>query len=56
MKYPHLAKVVKAALVVPHGNADVEMGFSVNNIVVASERSKLNEELRNETRKDTSQL
>jgi len=42
-KYPHLTNVVKAALVLPHGNADVERGVSVNNRVVTAERNKLGE-------------
>ena len=45
MKYPHLAKMAKAALVVPHANVDVEMAFSVNSqTVVTPARSKLNED------------
>ena len=44
IKYPHLAKVVKAALVLPHGNADVERGVSVNNQIVTPERSRLKED------------
>ena len=43
-KYPHLTNVVKAALVLPHGNADVERGVSVNNRVVTAERNKLGED------------
>ena len=38
-KYPHLKNVVKAALVLPHGNADVGRGVSVNNRIVTAERN-----------------
>jgi len=40
----HLTNVVKAALVLPHGNADVERGVSVINRVVTAERNKLGED------------
>ena len=40
-KYPHLKNVVKTALVLPYGNADIERGVSVNNRVVTAERNKL---------------
>jgi len=43
-QYLHLTDVVKAALVLPHGNADVERGKSVNNRVLTAERNKLNED------------
>lgn len=39
-KYPLLSKVVKALLCIPHGNADVERGFSVNRRQL-NERSRL---------------
>ena len=39
-----LTDLVKAALVLPHGNADVERGESVNKRVVTAERNKLNED------------
>ena len=42
--YPHLTKVVKAALLLPHGNEDVERGMSENNRVVTAERNKLGED------------
>lgn len=40
-KYPHLTNVVRAALVLPHGNVDVERGVSLNNRVVTAERTNL---------------
>lgn len=39
-KYPLLSKIVKALLCIPHGNADVERGFSVNRRQL-NERSRL---------------
>ena len=42
-KYPHLTNV-KAALVLPHGNVDVEGAVSVNSRVVTAERNKLGED------------
>ena len=42
-KYPQLTNDVNAALVLPHGNADVERGVSVNNSGVTAERNKLGE-------------
>ena len=49
INYPRLAKVVKAALVIPHDNADVERKASIN-YRVSPERSKLNEDTNNELR------
>ena len=43
-KYPHLTNVVKTALVLPYGNADVERGMSENNRVVTAERNQLGED------------
>ena len=40
----HLTNVVNAALVLPHGNADVERGVSVNNGIETAERNKLGED------------
>ena len=39
-----MTKAVEAALVLPHGNADVERGMSENNRVVTAERNKLGED------------
>jgi len=41
-KYPFLQKLIKSALVLPHGNADVERSLSVN--VVTRERTHLSGE------------
>lgn len=43
-KYPHLTNIVKAALLLPHGNADVERGVSENKRLVTAERNKLGED------------
>lgn len=42
-KYPFLAKVVKHALVLPHGNADVERALSENTSVVTADRASMGE-------------
>ena len=42
-KYEKLSKVLKYVLVLPHGNADVERGFSVNSSVVTEDRPQLTE-------------
>lgn len=44
LRYPLLTTIVKAALVLPHGNSDVERGISVNSGMLTSERNKLSEE------------
>ena len=43
-RYPLLTRIVKAALVLPHGNSDVERGMSVNSRMLTGERDKLSEE------------
>ena len=43
-RYPLLARIVKAALVLSHGNSDVERGISVNSRMLTAERNKLSEE------------
>ncbi|CAM4842632.1 unnamed protein product [Rotaria magnacalcarata] len=40
-KYPTLSKLIKNILIIPHGNADVERGFSINENLVPENRSKL---------------
>ena len=40
-KYTLLTRIVKTALVLPHGNSDVERGISVNSRMLANERNKL---------------
>ncbi|CAF3380128.1 unnamed protein product, partial [Rotaria socialis] len=40
-KYPTLNKLIKSILIIPHGNADVERGFSINENLVPENRSKL---------------
>ena len=42
-RYPYLTNVIKSALILPHGNADVERALSVNNSLVTRERSLLSE-------------
>lgn len=42
--YPLLTRIVKAALVLPHRNSDVERGISVNSRMLTAERNKLSEE------------
>ena len=41
--YPLLTRIVKTALVLPHGNSDVERGISVNSRMLTNERNKLSE-------------
>lgn len=41
-KYPHLGKVVRVALCLSHGQADVERGFSLNKAIL-SDRTALSE-------------
>ncbi len=40
-KYPTLEKVIKTALIIPHGNSDVERGFSVNKDMIGDDRTLL---------------
>ncbi|CAF1116233.1 unnamed protein product [Rotaria sordida] len=42
-KYPTLSKLVKNILIISHGNADVERGFSINENIIVSNRSLLAE-------------
>jgi hypothetical protein len=42
-KYANLAELIKCSLVLPHGNADPERGFSVNNALLVKEKTNLNE-------------
>lgn len=42
-KYSALTDVIKMALLLPHGNADVERGLSINNSIVTKERNQLSE-------------
>lgn len=42
-KHPELAKVVKAALTLSHGNADVERGFSYSGHILTSDRTSLSQ-------------
>jgi hypothetical protein len=42
-KYPTLSKLVKNILIISHGNADVERGFSINENIVTANRSLLSE-------------
>lgn len=47
LKYPTLSKVIKAAIILPHGNADVERGFSVSNNVLTEDRTDMSVETLN---------
>ena len=38
---PSVEKVVKTTLIVPHGNSDVERGFSINRDIMGTNRSSL---------------
>ena len=40
-RYPLLTRLMKAALVLPHGNSDVERGISVNSRMLTAEKNKL---------------
>ena len=42
-RYPLLTRIVKTALVLPHGNSDVEREISVNSRMLTNERNKLSE-------------
>jgi hypothetical protein len=44
MKYKHFPSVLKSALVISHGNADVERGFSENACIVTDQRAQLSEQ------------
>ena len=46
-KYHTVAFVLKIALSLPLGNADVERGLSVNNFIITKERNQLSEALVN---------
>lgn len=43
LKYPTLSKLVKNVLIISHGNADVERGFSTNGNLLTEERTLLSE-------------
>jgi len=47
LKYPLLSKVVKAALSVSHGNADVERGFSCTANYLTGDRASMSEKILN---------
>ncbi|CAI6357860.1 unnamed protein product [Macrosiphum euphorbiae] len=47
LKYPLLSKVVKAALSVSHGNADVERGFSCSANYLTDDRASMSEKTLN---------
>ncbi|CAF1507253.1 unnamed protein product [Rotaria sp. Silwood1] len=42
-KYQTLAKLIRNVLIVAHGNADVERGFSINSHIVTDDRTLLSE-------------
>jgi hypothetical protein len=42
-KYPTLSKLIKNVLIISHGNADVERGFSTNGNILTEERTLLSE-------------
>ncbi|CAF2855769.1 unnamed protein product [Rotaria sp. Silwood2] len=42
-KYPTFSKLVKNILIISHGNADIERGFSINENIVTTNRSSLSE-------------
>lgn len=42
-KYCNLAKLFKATLILPHGNADPERGFSVNNAMLTKHKTRFND-------------
>ncbi|CAF4107403.1 unnamed protein product [Rotaria sordida] len=42
-KYPTLTKLIKNVLIITHGNADVERGFSINWNILRENRSSLSE-------------
>ena len=43
LKYPTLSKLIKNVLIIPHGNADIERGFSINENIVPQNRSLLSD-------------
>ncbi|CAF2061871.1 unnamed protein product [Rotaria magnacalcarata] len=43
LKYPTLNKLIKNALIIPHGNADIERGFSINEHMIPQNRSSLSD-------------
>ena len=43
VKYPTLSKLIKNILIIPHGNADIERGFSINENIVPQNRSLLSD-------------
>jgi hypothetical protein len=43
-KFPKLSLLIKSALVIPHGNADVERSFSVNGNVLTDTRTQMSAE------------
>ncbi|CAF0979657.1 unnamed protein product [Adineta steineri] len=42
-KYPTVAKLIKNTLIISHGNAHVERGFSINSNIITENRSSLSE-------------
>ncbi|CAF4661877.1 unnamed protein product [Rotaria sp. Silwood2] len=42
-KYPTLGKLIKNILIIPHGKADIERGFSINENMVPQNRSLLSD-------------
>lgn len=46
-KFPKLSLLIKSALVLPHGNADVERSFSVNGNVLTDSRTEMSPETLN---------
>lgn len=42
-KYPTMSKLIKNILIISHGNADVERGFSINNNILTEERTLLSD-------------
>jgi hypothetical protein len=42
-KYPTLSKLVKNVLIISHGNAQIERGFSINSNIITENRSGLSE-------------
>jgi len=43
LKYPTMAKLIKNILIISHGNADVERGFSINQNILTDNRTLLSE-------------
>jgi hypothetical protein len=42
-KYPTLSKLIKNILIISHGNANVERGFSINGNILTEDRTLLSE-------------